>query len=193
MKFAYSFSDITKESFDFVGGKGGSLCKMYNSGLAIPNGFVILSTAFENNELKVEAHSDIEKCLEMLPDSAFAVRSSALSEDSAKTSFAGEFESVLNVARADVFSAIETVATSAKSERVSEYSKVHGVNNDHKIAVVVQIMIDAKMAGVLFSADPITGSHVDMVGNFVFGAGEQLVSGEKNAYPFTISRSQRLL
>jgi pyruvate,water dikinase len=188
MKFAYSFSKITKEALDFAGGKGSSLCKMYNAGIAVPNGFVILSTAFENNKLKSLAKSDIKKCLELLPDSTFAVRSSALLEDSAKTSFAGEFESVLDVARADVFSAIEKVAASAKSERVSEYSKFHGIYDGHKIAVVVQSMISANMAGVLFSADPITGSHINMVGNFVFGVGEQLVSGEKNAYPFTISR-----
>lgn len=188
MKFAYTFSDITHEAIGFAGGKGASLCKMYNSGILVPNGFIILSTAFENNRLKKETHSDIEKCLERLPARTFAVRSSALSEDSVRTSFAGEFESVLNVARADVFSAIEKVAALAKSERVREYSKVHGINNGHQIAVVVQTMIHAKMAGVLFSADPITGSHVNMVGNFVFGAGEQLVSGEKNAYPFTVSR-----
>lgn len=188
MKFAYSFSNITNEALGFAGGKGSSLCKMYNAGIDVPSGFVILSTAFANNELKAEAHDNIEKCLDMLRDSIFAVRSSALSEDSAKTSFAGEFESVLDVARADVFLAIETVAASAKSERVSEYSKIHGIDNGHKIAVVVQIMKRAKMAGVFFSADPITGSHVNMVGNFVFGAGEQLVSGDKNAYPFTISR-----
>ncbi|OAA86797.1 PEP/pyruvate-binding domain-containing protein [Clostridium ljungdahlii] len=188
MKFAYSFSDITNEAIGFAGGKGSSLCKMYNARINVPNGFVILSTAFENNELKVEAHSDIGKCLEMLSDSTFAVRSSALSEDSAKTSFAGEFESVLDVARVDVFSAIRTVAASAKSERVSEYSKIHGIDDAHKIAVVVQSMINAKTAGVVFSANPITGSHANMAGNFVFGAGEQLVSGEKNAYPFSISR-----
>ncbi|MTK13408.1 MAG: phosphoenolpyruvate synthase [Clostridiaceae bacterium] len=188
MKFAYNFSDITNEALGYAGGKGSSLCRMYNAGITVPNGFVILAEAFENNELKKEAHLDIEKCLEMLPEGTFAVRSSALSEDSAKTSFAGEFESVLDVARVDVFSAIEKVAASAKSERVSEYSKVHGIDDEHKIAVVVQSMINAKMAGVFFSADPITGSHVNMVGNFVFGAGEQLVSGEKNAYPFTISR-----
>lgn len=188
MKYAYGFSDVTEEALSYTGGKGSSLSKMYNAGIAVPDGFVILSAAFEDNRLKAEARSDIEKCLERLHGDTFAVRSSALSEDSAKTSFAGEFESVLDVTRADVFSAINAVASSAKSERVSEYSKFHGINNGHKIAVVVQIMIRSKLAGVLFSADPITGSHVNMVGNYVFGAGEQLVSGEKNAYPFTISR-----
>jgi Phosphoenolpyruvate synthase/pyruvate phosphate dikinase len=188
MKFAYCFKETPDEALDFAGGKGSSLCKMYNAGIAVPNGFVILSNAFENNQLREEARSDIEKCLETLSGNTFAVRSSALSEDSAKTSFAGEFESVLDVTRVDILSAIEKVAASAKSERVNEYSKVHGIHQDHKIAVVIQIMIKANIAGVLFSADPITGSHVNMVGNFVFGAGEQLVSGEKNAYSFTISR-----
>ncbi len=188
MNYAYGFNDITSEALNYTGGKGGSLCRMFKAGINVPNGFVILSTAFHNNKLRPEAFSEISKCLDMLPGGTFAVRSSALSEDSAKTSFAGEFESVLDVGKADIFKAIETVAASAKSERVTEYSKVHGIKEGHKIAVVVQIMIRAKMAGVLFSADPITGSHVNMVGNFVFGAGEQLVSGEKNASPFTISR-----
>lgn len=67
MKFAYNFSDITNEALGYAGGKGSSLCRMYNAGIAVPNGFVILPEAFENNELKKEAHLDIEKCLEMLP------------------------------------------------------------------------------------------------------------------------------
>ncbi|BAU28647.1 pyruvate,water dikinase [Aneurinibacillus soli] len=188
MKFAYSFREATENELTIAGGKGASLCLMYQAGIRVPDGFVILATAFENNNVKQEAKADILKCLDSLPDVLFAVRSSALSEDSTKTSFAGEFESVLDVKKVDVFSAVSQVAVSAKSQRVSEYSRVHGVDGDHKIAVVVQIMIKAKISGVLFSADPITGSHVNMVGNQVFGAGEQLVSGENNAYPFTISR-----
>lgn len=188
MKYACGFTDVSVEALGYAGGKGSSLSRMYTAGIAVPDGFVILSSAFDDNQLKPEARSDIEKCLADLSGNSFAVRSSALSEDSVKTSFAGEFESALDVTRADVFSAIDEVASSAKSERVSEYSKFHGIDNGHKIAVVVQVMIKSRLAGVLFSADPITGSHVNMVGNFVFGAGEQLVSGEKNAYPFTISR-----
>lgn len=188
MKFSYLFKDIPNEALAFSGGKGSSLCAMSAAGLPVPNGFVILSTAFKNNELKEEAIQDIHLSLDQLPDQIFAVRSSALSEDSIRTSFAGEFESVLDVTRADVFSAIKSVAASAQSERVTAYSKVHGISQGHQIAVVVQQMVTADMSGVLFSADPITGSHVHMVGNFVYGAGEQLVSGEKNAYPFTITR-----
>lgn len=189
MNFAYSFCDTTNESLAFSGGKGASLCRMFHAGLNVPDGFVILSSAFAENRLKPEATSDIDKCLSKLPDVLLAVRSSALSEDSAKTSFAGEFESVLDVEKSDLYRAIAAVAASASSDRVSEYSKVHNIEHEHEIAVVVQVMIKAEMSGVLFTADPITGSHVDMIGNFVFGAGEQLVSGEKNAYQFTLSRN----
>jgi len=65
------------------------------------------------------------------------------------------------------------------------------MDRSHQIAVVIQIMIQSEISGVLFTADPITGSHESMTGNFVFGLGEQLVSGEANAYPFNIMRPKR--
>jgi len=188
MNYAYSFQTITEDALAFAGGKGASLCRMFRAGLSVPYGFVILSNAFENNRLKAEAKTDIEGCLSVVADVPLAVRSSALSEDSAGASFAGEFESVLDVSKKSLYTAIDRVAASASSKRVSAYSAFHGMKDSHEIAVVVQVMIKAEMAGVLFSADPITGSHEHIVGNFVFGAGEQLVSGEANAYPFTISR-----
>ncbi|MDP4159988.1 MAG: PEP/pyruvate-binding domain-containing protein [Bacillota bacterium] len=188
MNYAYSFKEISGEALVLTGGKGASLCKMFGSGLNVPDGFVILASAFKDYQLKPEAKADIEKCLAALPDVPLAVRSSALAEDSAKTSFAGEFESVLDVRKDSVFAAIDRVVASASSERVSGYSAFHGIDAAHDMAVVVQIMIKAQISGVIFSADPITGSHVNMVGNYVFGAGESLVSGVANANPFTISK-----
>ena len=58
----------------------------------------------------------------------------------------------------------------------------------HQMAVVVQRMVPAEMAGVLFTADPITGSYAAMTGNFTFGLGERLVSGEADAHAFTLAR-----
>ncbi len=169
MNYAYSFNNISDDALVLAGGKGAALCKMFAKGLNVPDGFVILSSAFEDNKLKPEAKADIERCLSALPNVPLAVRSSALSEDSAKTSFAGEFESVLDVPKESLYTAIDRVAASAYSERVSEYSAFHEITEGHKIAVVIQIMINAEMSGVLFSADPITGSHVNMVGNFYMG------------------------
>src|SRR5690606_20228921 len=111
------------------------------------------------------------------------------SEDSASASFAGEFETVLNVKTDDdILDAIHKVFKSRESERVKVYSAVQGMERSHEIAVVVQEMVPSDISGVLFTADPITGSYANMIGNFVYGLGEQLVSGEADAHSFKLSR-----
>ena len=62
------------------------------------------------------------------------------------------------------------------------------VNQKSQIAMVVQKMVPAELAGVLFTANPMTGSHQYLVGNFVHGLGEQLVSGEADAEEFKLER-----
>ncbi|RPJ39843.1 MAG: phosphoenolpyruvate synthase, partial [Chloroflexi bacterium] len=64
-----------------------------------------------------------------------------------------------------------------------------GFISNHAMAVVVQRVVQPDFAGVLFTADPISGSHTHMTGNYVHGLGEQLVSGEANAQDFQITRS----
>ncbi|WP_026886953.1 PEP/pyruvate-binding domain-containing protein [Clostridium beijerinckii] len=191
-----SFKELTPELQSFAGGKGCMLSKMFQAGYPVPDGFVILPSAFKENILNEDAWNKIKHYLkEIRKDNEsvlFAVRSSALSEDSAQASFAGEFETVLNVKTdEEIQSAIYEVFSSRESERVKAYSSVQGMDHSHQIAVVIQIMIQSEISGVLFTADPITGSHESMTGNFVFGLGEQLVSGEANAYPFNIMRPKR--
>ncbi|WP_017211932.1 PEP/pyruvate-binding domain-containing protein [Clostridium beijerinckii] len=191
-----SFKELTPELQSLAGGKGCMLSKMFQAGYPVPDGFVILPSAFNENTLNEDAWNKIKHYLkEIRKDNEsvlFAVRSSALSEDSAQASFAGEFETFLNVKTdEEIQSAIYEVFSSRESERVKAYSSVQGMDQSHQIAVVIQIMIQSEISGVLFTADPITGSHESMAGNFVFGLGEQLVSGESNAYPFNIMRPKR--
>ncbi|MBB6214192.1 pyruvate,water dikinase [Anaerosolibacter carboniphilus] len=188
-----SFSELTPELQFLAGGKGGMLARMYQAGYPVPEGFVILPEAFQGEKLSVEAWYEI---LALLNDirkkyegATFAVRSSALSEDSAQASFAGEFESVLNMnTDQEIQEAVYTVFRSRESERVKTYSSVQGMEQSHQIAVVVQLMVASEISGVLFTADPITGSYTSMIGNYVHGLGEQLVSGEANAYDFKLIR-----
>jgi pyruvate,water dikinase len=188
-----SFKELTPELQAFAGGKGGMLARMFQGGYPVPEGFVVLPSAFQGEKLIKEAWNEILVFLNAIrknnEGALFAVRSSALSEDSAQASFAGEFETVLNVKTDEkVREAIYTVFRSRQSERVKVYSSLQGIDLSHQIAVVVQLMVPSEISGVLFTANPITGSFASMIGNYVYGLGEQLVSGEANAYDFKLSR-----
>ncbi|HVO41887.1 MAG TPA: PEP/pyruvate-binding domain-containing protein, partial [Aggregatilineales bacterium] len=193
MRMVGAFNALTKEEQAAAGGKGGTLARLFQAGYPVPDGFVILPSAFDGDALRPDAWTQAQMQLAHLrkddPELAFAVRSSALSEDSAQASFAGEFESLLDVrGDAAVREAILAVRRSRESRRVQTYSQAQGMSSSHEIAVVVQRLIRAQIAGVLFSADPLAGSRSRMTGNFVHGLGERLVSGEANPESFTLAR-----
>jgi pyruvate,water dikinase len=191
-----SFSALTPEFQPFAGGKGKMLGQMFQKGYPVPDGFVILSTATTSREeLDKDTWNEVITNLNNIRNKytrvKFAVRSSALSEDSAQASFAGEFETILDCETdQEIKIAIQTVMQSVYSERVQSYSIEKGIKGDHQIAIVVQIMIPSDISGVLFTADPVMGSHTSMIGNYVYGLGEQLVSGESNAHSFELMRTK---
>lgn len=188
-----AFEELTPEQLSSAGGKGGTLARLYRTGYPVPNGFVVLPGAFTGEEMSPEAWTHVQRRLALLregaPEAAFAVRSSALAEDSVLASFAGEYETVLDV-RGDeaVRSAIRAVRQSRHSERVRAYIQALGLDTDHEMAVIVQRLVRADISGVLFTADPVTGSRNKMVGNYVHGLGSKLVSGEARHSGFTLSR-----
>ncbi len=198
-----AFEKLRPEQQPAAGGKGGTLARLYQAGYPVPEGFVILPGGFEagvpsgdelpGDRLRAEAWAEVQAHLVRLrgddPQAAFAVRSSALAEDSARASFAGEFETILDVRTdAAVRSAIHTVRQSRHSERVQAYCQARGLDPDQEMAVVVQRLVPADVSGVLFTADPVSGSRVQMVGNYVHGLGDRLVSGEAQPQEFTLSR-----
>ena len=189
-----SFDALSAVEQPAAGGKGGTLSQLYQAGYPVPDGFVILPQAFVGDELTTEAWTQTQAQLTHLRKledgmTSFAVRSSALSEDSAQASFAGEFETVLDVHSDDMIrAAVHTVRHSRHAERVRVYSEAHGIDAAHDMAVVVQRLVRADLSGVLFTADPVSGSQTQMAGNFVFGFGEELVSGEAEPFTFTLAR-----
>ncbi len=189
----YRLDNLPVPLFNLAGGKGASLARMAQGGYPVPAGWVALPAAFEGAVLAPEARRDLLANLAAFrsvnPGVSFAVRSSALNEDSAGSSFAGEYETVLNARTdEDILAAVARVIASARSERVQAYSQTRGLGEDHTMAVVVQRMVQPDFAGVLFTADPISGSHAYMTGNYVRGLGEQLVSGQANAQDFKVLR-----
>ncbi|WP_432114787.1 rifamycin-inactivating phosphotransferase [Streptomyces sp. S1] len=121
-------------------------------------------------------------------DEAYAVRSSATAEDLPTASFAGQQDSYLNVTgTAEVLRHVVRCWASLFTERAVTYRSRHGI--DHRtvhMAVVVQRMVFPRAAGVLFTADPVTGDRRTATVDAGLGLGEALVSGLVNPDVFTV-------
>ena len=104
---------------------------------------------------------------------AYAIRSSADVEDGSERSYAGQFDSVLDVRGLDAaVSAVERVRAGASSERVATYGLRDG--EPVRMSVLVQEMVPAVVSGVAFSANPVTGL-AEVIIEAVRGSGESLV------------------
>ncbi|MFH0813205.1 MAG: PEP/pyruvate-binding domain-containing protein [Pseudomonadota bacterium] len=123
----------------------------------------------------------------------WAVRSSGVGEDGSFT-FAGQFESLLNVEKENVLSAYQKVVASCYSNRAVIYRIMRGYSEvGTPMAVLFLPMINASRAGVLYTRDPQDGSADRMLINAVRGLGEGLVRGEAEADFFVVSRSGKVL
>ncbi len=116
-------------------------------------------------------------------EAAYAVRSSATAEDSAAASFAGQHDSYLNVVgQKAILEHISRCWASLFTERAVSYRLRNGFEHRTvRMAVVVQRMVAAQAAGVLFTADPVTGNRKVSSIEATLGLGEALVSGLVNA------------
>jgi pyruvate,water dikinase len=110
---------------------------------------------------------------------AVAVRSSALDEDGLAASFAGQHETVLNVSGLSaVLAAIGRCWASFVSERALAYRRQHGLTAlPGRLAVLVQELVPADVAAVLFSANPISRRRDEIVITASWGLGESIVGG----------------
>ena len=110
---------------------------------------------------------------------AVAVRSSAVDEDGADTSFAGQHDTYLNVVGEEaVCEAVLRCWASARAPRALEYRRQHGLPVDGaRIAVLVQQLVLADVSAVVFSANPMTGARHEVVINASWGLGESVVGG----------------
>ncbi|WP_330253222.1 phosphoenolpyruvate synthase [Nocardia sp. NBC_00565] len=121
---------------------------------------------------------------------AIAVRSSAVVEDGPGHSYAGQFDSFLNVNGVDaVATRVRDCWASAFSERSIRYAFAHGQPRAGAIAVVLQRLVAADASGVMFTANPITGATDELVVSAVYGLGEGLVSGAVDADSVVVDKS----
>ncbi len=199
MEYIYPLHLLPKEKEKSAGGKARSLSYMMkNTKLRIPKGYVILSDAFEGDRLCAKAEEEMDHILSALDGRlTYAVRSSAVNEDGDAASFAGQYETVTDVRKEEIRNAVKQVADSLHNANVKAYTehrdsvwdsnqKEENLPAENGIGIVIQEFVKARFAGVLFTADAITGRDDSMVGNYVCGEGEKLVSGAENAEVFRI-------
>jgi pyruvate,water dikinase len=144
-----------------------------------------------NAPLTENLKTQIEHYYGLLSAKYIAVRSSATAEDLPQHSFAGQYDTYLNVSGiAECVEAVKKCWASLWTDRAYEYRKNNGI--DHlsvNMAVIIQELIEADMSGVLFTADPVNGYKSRILIEAVPGLGDKLVSGEAVPRRFVIDKN----
>jgi|GEM_PF-745009 len=159
------------------GGKAASLAKAIEAGLPVPPGYAISWDDAERIAKGDPVAAETAQVLHRRLGAAVSVRSSAIGEDSAGSSFAGQHLTVLNVVSEEqLLESIRAVEESARSAAALSYRSRMGIEGDPRIAVVVQKMVHSDTAGVLFTRNPVTGASETVI-EASWGLGEAVVAG----------------
>jgi rifampicin phosphotransferase len=197
-----------------VGGKAIALGRLIRAGVAVPEGFVLTTDALDGHldkfgdkattspQRRGDAEEQQQRVLEsplptpvrealaahaasLLIKGPVVVRSSAVGEDGAAESFAGQLDSILDVADdVQLERAVREVWASLWSERAEFYRAARGVPM-RGMGVVVQRQVDARVAGVMFTAT----SNGDMLVEYGAGLADKLVAGEVDPGRVAIDRA----
>ena len=161
-----------------LGGKAAGLVRLVEYGANVPR-FVVIAADSPLELVRTESAA--------FGEARLAVRSSALAEDGAEHSFAGQYETVLGVRGAEAaVAAAERCRASARSERVLSYCAERGVEPT-PVAVVIQEMIEGEVSGVLFTATPDDPERVLI--SAAFGLGEGVVQGAVPCDTFRVTEN----
>jgi rifampicin phosphotransferase len=179
-----------------LGTKAASLARLAGAGFPVPPGVVVTAAAAADWD---QAYRRLHAVAAELgdPDQRFAVRSSATAEDLAGASFAGQYETVLDVGLDELPDAVRRVVDSAASARVAAYRQAHPQaaaadpsGSGGGMAVLVQVMVPADAAGVAFTANPVSGDRDEIVISAVRGVGERLVAGQATGDQWIVRHGQ---
>ncbi len=191
MKKVVPFTKARETSL--YGSKAVGLGDAARQGLPVPPGVALSGDLVEavasGNEKAIEK---VAKAIANL-SAPFAVRSSAIDEDGAAASFAGQHLTVLNVhSAADIPGAVREVWWSANSDSAITYRQRVGLFTRPSVGVVVQTLLNPAVAGVMFTEHPITGNDERLI-EASWGLGEAVVAGLVVPDHFRLDRSGRVL
>ncbi|MEV4100177.1 PEP/pyruvate-binding domain-containing protein [Nonomuraea sp. NPDC049649] len=192
MTLVVPLRSVGRGDLALAGGKGANLGELIAGGFPVPAGFVVTTAAYDLVAAGQATRAHFERvavpgplrrailaAYRELGGGPVAVRSSATAEDLPGAAFAGQQDTFLNVVGEDeLIDAVRRCWGSLWSERAVAYRDRLGIDPaDVRIAVVVQRMVAAEAAGVLFTADPVTGDRGRLVADAGTGLGEAVVSG----------------
>jgi pyruvate,water dikinase len=197
--FVAPLADFGRKDVNRAGGKGAHLGELVRAGFPVPAGFVVTAAAYEaqlrrigltnepdratvraamrTTELSPGLVDALVRAYRELGGGPVAVRSSATAEDLPQAAFAGLHDTYLNVAGDEaVVEAVRDCWASLDNERAIAYRDRQGIAGA-SMAVVVQRMVPAESAGVLFTANPVTGARNEIMVDATTGLGETVVAG----------------
>lgn len=207
-----------EESAALAGAKGLNLIKLNNHGLPVPDGFIIKTNSFASflsyhnlqpseqnlaqkikeasfpSQMEAELLSSFQSLRKTYP--SVAVRSSSVAEDLEGASFAGQYETYLNIKTNEEFlQAVKECWSSYFAARVTEYKEEMNKNEEEMplMAVVVQGLIHSDVSGVIFSENPVSGKTNEMMLTASYGLGEAIVSGLVTPDTFIVDKENFLI
>ena len=186
-QYTRDLEELRAEDANRFGGKSASLGELLHAGIPVPPGFAISTEAGE--ELTDILRRDIvARYGELGGDVPVAVRSSALGEDSAEATFAGQQDTFLWVRGVDaVCEAVTKCWASLYNPEAVAYRERFKIENP-AMGVTVQLMVDAAVSGVMFTCNPVTGDRSMVAINASWGLGLAVVGGEVTPDDYLLSK-----
>ncbi len=175
---------LTEDEALRAGGKARGLDFMKKNGYKIADGFVVMGLT-EVGEAEGE---ELLCAFRQLGAERVSVRSSATTEDGSESSSAGQYETCLNVREEGMLEAVNHCLASLHGARAAAYAEAMKTEGGGEMNLVVEEMVDARAAGVMFTRDPADRDSVLI--ESVDGLGENLVSGRVAAYRYSVARDE---
>jgi pyruvate,water dikinase len=191
-RYVVAFDALGVEDVELVGGKNANLGELTGAGFPVPPGFAVTTHAHEAGLTDEVAAAIVDGC-GLLGDVPVAVRSSAVAEDMPDASFAGVQDTYLWLRGADaVLDGVRRCWASYWNAEAVAYRKEHGVAAGG-MCVAVQRMVDARVAGVMFTLNPVSGDPSTIAIDASWGLGVTVVGGEVTPDSFLVSKVTREL
>lgn len=189
------YNEAYKRGVNEIGGKAYSIARLSEYNVDVPKGVVLPKQIwyyYEKTGDKEILKNIIKEVANYINAKKYVVRSSAIGEDSSDFSWAGCFESILDVKEPQLEDAIIKCGKSLNSERVQAYQKLHNnINTIEHIGILIQEYIEAEWSGVCFSSNPITGNKKECIIEYQKGKSGSVVGGYGEPTTLVIDKNNR--